>query len=238
MGMAAQSIKFEQGRLDWLGVLCSFGCAVHCAAMPVLMATLPSLTSLQWLGDPLFHQIVAILCGVLVARAIVPGYRTHRDGRVVTLAGLGLGLLFTAAFILPDTCCLGLAKMQTELKPKLQAKSETEHFSQRMVLVSSNNANAPTTLGHFQLRDAYSLVGQDQVSPLAVDSATCQHSGSTFSRPLLTAAELAGQLGAANAQKLIQAQPYLSPIGGLFLIVAHILNIQLRCCRRQKCRNS
>lgn len=230
MGMAAQIIKGEQGRLDWLGVLCSFGCAVHCAAMPVVVAMLPSLTSLKWLNDPLFHQIVAVLCGVLVARAIVPGYRAHRDGRVVTLAGLGLGLLFTAAFILPDTCCSDLAGLESGLQPKLQAKLAAAHHSQKIVLVSSTGA---TKLGHFKLLDE-----QRQNASLSCESDSCLHSSSTFSRPLLTAVELEVKLGAANAQKLIQTQPYLSPIGGLFLILAHILNIRLRCCRRRKCTNS
>lgn len=228
--MAAQIIKVEQGRLDWLGVLCSFGCAVHCAAMPVVVATLPSLTSLQWLSDPLFHQIVAVLCGVLVARAIIPGYRAHRDGRVVALAGLGLGLLFTAAFILPDTCCSDLAGLETGLQPNLQAKLEAEHHSQKIVLVSSTGV---TKLGHFQLLDE-----QNQDVSASCESEFCRHTSSTLSRPLLTAVELEGKLGAANAQKLISSQPYLSPIGGLFLILAHILNIRLRCCRRRQCISS
>ncbi len=230
--MAAQIIKGEQGRLDWLGVLCSFGCAVHCAAMPVVVAMLPSLTSLQWLNDPLFHQIVAVLCGVLVARAIVPGYRAHRDGRVVTLAGLGLGLLFTAAFILPDTCCSDLAGLESGLQPKLQAKLAAAHHSQKIVLVSSTGASSSMKVGH-QLLDE-----RNQDTNLSCENATCRHPSSTLSRPLLTAVELEGKLGAANAQKLIQTQPYLSPIGGLFLILAHILNIRLRCCRRRKCTNS
>lgn len=230
--MAAQIIKVEQGRLDWLGVLCSFGCAVHCAAMPVVVATLPSLTSLQWLNDPLFHQIVAVLCGVLVARAIVPGYRAHRDGRVVTLAGLGLGLLFTAAFILPDTCCSDLAGLEGGLQPNRQSKFAAEHHSQKIVLVSSTGASPSMKIGH-QLLDE-----RNQDTNLSCENANCRHPSSTLSRPLLTAVELEGKLGAANAQKLIQTQPYLSPIGGLFLILAHILNIRLRCCRRRKCTNS
>ncbi len=230
--MAAQIIKVEQGRLDWLGVLCSFGCAVHCAAMPVVVATLPSLTSLQWLNDPLFHQIVAVLCGVLVARAIVPGYRAHRDGRVVTLAGLGLGLLFTAAFILPDTCCSDLAGLESGLQLNRQSKLAAEHHSQKIVLVSSTGASASMKFGHQLLNE------RNQDTNMSCENANCRHPSSTLSRPLLTAVELEGKLGAANAQKLIQTQPYLSPIGGLFLILAHILNIRLRCCRRRKCTNS
>ncbi len=209
------------GRLDWFGVLCSFGCAVHCAAMPVLVATLPSLTSLQWLADPLFHQIVAVFCAVLVARAIVPGYRKHRESRVVALAGIGIALLFVAAFILPDTCCSDSMQGHTN--------SEIAQHSQKIVLVSSSSLiNAKTELGAFS--------GNQQAdNAIICESANCSH-GATFSRPLLTAVELEGQLGSDVARTLIQAQPFLSPVGGLFLIIAHIMNIRLRCCRRAPCK--
>lgn len=205
-------------RLDWFGVLCSFGCAVHCAATPVLVATLPSLTSLRWLADPLFHQIVAILCGVLVSRAIVPGYRRHGDSRVVTLAGVGVGLLFVAAFILPDACCFDAAKLSAK---------DSESRGTKIMLVSSTNTTGSAKLGAFNIDESVSVGANESVS--------CPHVA-TFSRPLLTAGELEEQMGMNGARTLIKAQPYLSPIGGLFLIVAHIMNIRLRCCRRAPCR--
>ena len=223
--MGAQTITGEQGRLDWLGVFCSFGCAVHCAAMPILVATLPSLTSLRWLADPLFHQLVAVFCGILVARAIVPGYRMHRDGRVVSLAGVGLGLLFIAAFILPGTCC-------SDATESHNSPSSVDR-SHKIVLVSSKTANnfvASTTHGRFDQLDE-----QHIVNTATCEIGDCSHAR-TISRPLLTAVELEGQLGKTSAQTLILAQPYLSPVGGLFLIVAHVLNIRLRCCSRSACR--
>jgi MerC mercury resistance protein len=205
------------GRLDWFGVLCSIGCAVHCAAMPVLVATLPSLTSLRWLSDPLFHQAVAVLCAVLVSQAIVPGYRKHRESRVLTLAGFGLGLLFIAAFILPDTCCSGSGQMSTS--------SDVMSRAQKIVLVSSHNSSVPMQLGSYSLEPTPSVCG----------NGSCQEAA-TFSRTLLTALDLEGQIGSTAAKTLIQAQPYLSPIGGLLLIFAHVMNIRLRCCRRAPCR--
>lgn len=206
---SGQALVPEQTRLDWFGVLCSFGCAVHCAALPVLIATLPNLTNLRLLSDPLFHQIVAIVCGVLVAKAIVPGYRKHRDGRIVTLAGMGLGLLFTAAFILPDTCCADAVE--------LQGYSEFDQRGPAVKLVST--------------------ITERTKQPMECDFAplNCPCS-SSISRPLLSAIELESQLGTSGAETLIRTQPYLSPIGGLFLVVAHILNIRLRCCKRSPCK--
>ena len=217
---AGSIARSTAGRLDWFGVLCSFGCAVHCAAMPVLVSTLPSLTSLRWLADPLFHQAVAVLCAVLVARAIVPSYRKHRDSRVLTMAGLGLGLLFVAAFILPDSCC--------SIASRLPTGSEHAAGGHKIVLVSSTSSSVPAKLGSFSSEPSVVL------SDANCESGNCQHVA-TLSRPLLTAWELEGQLGPTAAQTLVQAQPFLSPIGGLFLIVAHILNIRLRCCRRKRC---
>lgn len=227
---AEQAIAPQQGRLDWLGVLCSFGCAVHCAAMPVLLATLPSFTNLRWLADPLFHQIVAVLCGVLVARAIVPGYRKHGNSRVVALAGVGLGMLFAAAFVLPDTCCSDAAELRksSENYSAENYSAEIVQRSPNIVLVSRASAAGATKLGHFNELNEGGAVRREQVN--------CPHA-STLSRPLLSAIELEGQLGATGAQALIRAQPYLSPIGGLFLIVAHIMNIRLRCCRRSPCQS-
>jgi hypothetical protein len=190
--------------------------------MPVLVATLPSLTSLRWLADPLFHQAVAVLCAVLVSRAIVPGYRKHRDSRVITLAGFGLGLLFIAAFILPDACCSNANPLPTGSE-RLSSKTVGQGVRIRLVSVTS----------------ATKFAGL-QDKPIAADIAlgemgNCPHTA-TLSRPLLTAWELEEHLGSNTAQTLIQAQPFLSPIGGLFLIFAHVMNIRLRCCRRSPCK--
>ena len=94
-----------QSQADVFGVVCSVGCAIHCAATPILLSALPSISSLQWLADPLFHRVVAVVCAVLVVRAILPGWRLHRSRSVALFAISGISLLFAAAFILPDRCC-------------------------------------------------------------------------------------------------------------------------------------
>jgi hypothetical protein len=162
------------------------------------------------------------MCGVIVIRAILPGYYKHRDSRVVTLAGVGLSLLFISAFILPDKCCPDATQ--------LTAGSEIANRGPRIVLVSSISENGASAT-NLQRFDAGAGLVNDEYQ-----GGICPHAA-TISRPLLTAYELEGQLGASGAQALIQAQPYLSPIGGVFLIVAHIMNIRLRCCRRSVCRN-
>lgn len=237
--MTAHAVMSDKSRLDWLGVICSVGCAIHCAAMPIVFATLPSITSVKWLADPLFHQVVAVLCGVLVTRAILPGYREHRDRRVVAFSGLGMSLLFVAAFILPDTCCSDLESRT----PVQVAQAETtldapqiKLISTKLSLVSKINHQHPHAAGD-------SAVGSESTLKLAANEhAACDHSHcehtATLSSPLLSAVELESHLGASAAQKLLRVQPYLSPIGGLFLIIAHVMNLRLRTGKRAGCCDS
>ncbi len=247
--MAVQAVIAQNGRLDWLGVLCSFGCAIHCAAMPVVIATLPSLTSIEWLADPLFHQVIAVVCGVLVARAILPSYKVHRDSRVLAMAGFGMSLLFIAAFILPDACCSVLqmdASRSSLQRPGQVVEFEGGAKASKIVLVSSSGS----TMGKLGDVREYGEGSKPQPSEMnflsrpkvlgsTISTTTgehdaCEHAR-TYGRPLLSAVELASHLGISGAQRVIWAQPFLSPLGGLFLIMAHVLNIRLRICGRSKC---
>lgn len=232
--MTTQVLATRSGQLDWLGVLCSFACAIHCAAVPILVATLPSLTNVLWLADPLFHQVVAVICGVLVVRAILPGYRVHRNGRVVALASTGMTLLFVAAFILPDACCSPRSRdNQTAI-----SNVGHERVAKKILLVSASASFPDNHLVSFhqteQVGDLAERQSCDSISKNGT-SGTSRHA-TTISRPLLLAVHLESHLGTTLAQQVISAQPFLSPIGGIFLIVAHAMNIRLRCCRRSTCR--
>ncbi len=134
----------------------------------------------EMVADPLFHQVVAVVCAVIVVRAILPGFREHRSRAVAGLAIAGIGLLFVAAFVLPDVCCSAPA----------DAHGEDCLFCQRA------HAHA-----------------------------------ATLSRPLLTAKQLESGLGKASAGQVMAWQPFLSPMGGLLLILAHLVNIRLKLNR-------
>ena len=90
---------------DWFGILCSLLCAVHCSAVPVLVSLLPEFAGTHVPGQPIFQQIAAVVCTVLVVFAIVPGYRTNRSRTMALLAVTGLISILSAAFILPNACC-------------------------------------------------------------------------------------------------------------------------------------
>jgi ABC-type nickel/cobalt efflux system permease component RcnA len=90
---------------DRLGIFASVACAIHCAATPVLLGTLPALKFTEWMASPLFHQIAAAVCCGIVALAIWPAFVRFRDYRILSLSSIGLGLILSAAFFLPDNCC-------------------------------------------------------------------------------------------------------------------------------------
>lgn len=90
---------------DRLGIFASVACAIHCAATPVLLGTLPALKFTEWMASPLFHQIAAAVCCGIVALAIWPAFVRFRDYRILSLSSMGLGLILSAAFFLPDNCC-------------------------------------------------------------------------------------------------------------------------------------
>ena len=89
---------------DWAGMTASIGCAIHCAAMPLIIAYLPAL-GLGWLAGEGFHRYMAIFCFVLAIMAFVPGWRSHRSLLPMAWGAAGLLLLNTAAFGLEGSCC-------------------------------------------------------------------------------------------------------------------------------------
>ncbi|SEM17070.1 MerC mercury resistance protein [Luteibacter sp. UNCMF331Sha3.1] len=77
---------------DRLGATASFLCAIHCAALPFVIALLP-LIGLSFLADHRFEAgFVGFAC-VLASFAVVSGYRRHRRRLPLMLAAPGLLLL-------------------------------------------------------------------------------------------------------------------------------------------------
>ncbi|MEM8679587.1 MAG: MerC domain-containing protein [Planctomycetota bacterium] len=89
---------------DWAGMTASIGCAIHCAAMPLVIAYLPAL-GLEWIAREGFHQYMALICMVLALAAFVPGWRIHRSVVPLAWGATGLILLNVVAFGLEESCC-------------------------------------------------------------------------------------------------------------------------------------
>jgi hypothetical protein len=82
---------------DGVGIAVSLLCLLHCLALPFVVSLLP-LLSLKFLADERAHQWLVGGIALVSLLAFIPGYRKHRQRRVVGLMAGGLSLLFVAAF--------------------------------------------------------------------------------------------------------------------------------------------
>ncbi len=171
---------------DSLGIVASVGCAIHCAAMPFVIAYLP-LMGLSFLADEAFHKWMALICFLIAIVAFVPGVRKHGNWMPVSIAAVGLTLITFAAFGLAGECC---ASCSTTTTPVVDAPKST----------------------------------------LACCECACCASKESQS---LAVAETPAVEASPNAEGdkglLTTLAPWITPIGGLILVAAHLWNRQLGC---------
>ncbi|MDR3387070.1 MAG: MerC domain-containing protein [Rudaea sp.] len=83
---------------DRLGATASFLCAVHCAALPFVLALLPAL-GLGFLADHGFEHGFIVCASLLALATMVYGYRRHRVRRAFIFLLPGLALLWAGGFV-------------------------------------------------------------------------------------------------------------------------------------------
>jgi len=91
---------------DRVGATASFLCALHCAALPFLLAALPTV-GLAFLADHAFERIFVGCASVLALVFLLRGYRQHRDARALALLAPGLLLLWLGAFVIDGHAAVG-----------------------------------------------------------------------------------------------------------------------------------
>jgi hypothetical protein len=84
---------------DRFGATASFLCAVHCALLPLVIATLPAL-GLSFLADHRYERGFIAFASVLAVTTFIVGYRRHRRFRAFWF--LMPGILLLAAGIAVD----------------------------------------------------------------------------------------------------------------------------------------
>lgn len=77
---------------DRVGATASFLCALHCAALPLLLGVLPA-PGLGFLADHAFERGFAAFASVFAATSLVFGFRRHQDFRAFALLIPGVALL-------------------------------------------------------------------------------------------------------------------------------------------------
>jgi hypothetical protein len=86
--------------VDTLGIAASSLCAIHCAAMPLVIGILP-LLGLQVLEGPLAHRVLAFFVSIFCT-GIIPGFLRHRKMIVLKIMLPGLLLVLFATFGAPN----------------------------------------------------------------------------------------------------------------------------------------
>jgi hypothetical protein len=82
---------------DRVGVFASGLCALHCATLPLLTASLPALgLSLGGFGD--LDQAFVLFASVLGMSTVALGYRRHRVLKAAGLLVAGLAMLWAGSF--------------------------------------------------------------------------------------------------------------------------------------------
>ncbi len=166
---------------DWLGILASVGCAIHCAAMPFVITFLP-MFGLSFLADAFFHKAMVGVCLLLALLAFVPGWRVHRRWLPAGLAMAGLTTIATAAFVLEDSCAC--------CAPPQEATTVAEAQPSETQLSVCTNEN-------------------------------CEHCAQANAADDVTE-EISALLPAGFT-------PWITPLGGLFLVSAHLVNHRFTC---------
>lgn len=82
---------------DRVGATASLLCAVHCAALPFVLALLPAL-GLGFLADHGFEIGFIACASVFALTVLILGYRRHRTLRAFAFLLPGLALLWAAGF--------------------------------------------------------------------------------------------------------------------------------------------
>jgi hypothetical protein len=87
--------------VDSMGACISLGCALHCAAIPILFGVFP-LIGLGFLLHDTFERILLTLSVVLALASLSLGYRLHRRWSGLLILVSGLSLIVIGRNFVPD----------------------------------------------------------------------------------------------------------------------------------------
>ena len=190
---------------DWTGLAASIACGIHCAAMPLLLSYLPSF-GLSWLAHEGFHQWMTVACFLFAAAAFVPGWRKHKSLVPAFSGVIGITLLSLSAFVFGDECCAAAAQNQGS-----QSAACTDAACTDAACTDAACTDAACT-------DA------------ACTDAACTDAACTDAACTACSEEEIGQSPEVSTQyQFATFTNWLSPLGGLFLVIGHIANHRKNC---------
>lgn len=218
---------------DWLGIVASVGCAIHCAAMPFVIAYLPAL-GLSFLADEAFHKWMALVCFLIAIASFIPGVRTHGNWTPISVGAIGLAIITFAAFGLAGECCPSCAANSQAAvgvdsgcdDPNCENCDSTSTNVQTVAAVNSSDDDA--CCENCESCDA------SKQTAVAVDAgsndACCENCESCGSSEVANSDESSSNLEPTDEKSLLtMLAPWLTPFGGLLLVSAHLLNRRFGC---------
>ena len=197
---------------DWTGLAASIACGIHCAAMPLLLSYLPSF-GLSWLAHEGFHQWMTVACFIFAASAFVPGWRKHKSLVPAFSGVIGITLLSLSAFVFGDECCAAATGSQLTQNAACTDAACTDAACTDAACTDAACTDAACT-------DA-------ACTDAACTDAACTDAACT------DAACSEQKIGQAtdikNNFQFASFTNWLSPLGGLFLVIGHIANHRKNC---------
>ncbi|MCF2947502.1 MerC domain-containing protein [Paraglaciecola aquimarina] len=91
--------KFLINTADRAAVILSTLCLIHCFVLPIILITLPTLTSVAFFSDERFHAWLLYAVIPISAFAVVSGYFHHRNWYVVLITSIGMSILVSVAIL-------------------------------------------------------------------------------------------------------------------------------------------
>lgn len=226
---AAQASWFSWS--DWAGMVASIGCAIHCAAMPFVIAYLPAL-GLSFLADEAFHKWMAVGCFIIALTAFVPGLRKHGRFTPVIIGSVGLVLISIAAFGFAGECCAacegdaasvaaGADQPTNEIASSGIAGACADaccpHCASEIAAASEGDfASAESEVGEETTASELAVAGEENAA--VVDTVFAKQAIVDLPTPPTGLSQMVGRIA-----------PWLTPVGGIVLVVAHLLNRRYGC---------
>lgn len=94
--------SFFNFNLDSIGFSASFICAVHCAALPLIL-TFISASDLGFLANPVFEIIMIILSILVGLTSLFPSYKSHKKITPIVFLLIGFFSIFAGHFIVGES---------------------------------------------------------------------------------------------------------------------------------------
>lgn len=99
MENASHSNHFLSFNKDFLGFLASMLCAIHCAALPLIL-TISTLSGLSFLANHAIEFVFLGISAVIATWSLIPAYRKHHHNYIpLLIVAIGFIFLISSRFI-------------------------------------------------------------------------------------------------------------------------------------------